>query len=373
MLRIGITGQNGFIGSHLYRTLGLFEKKYERVEFDKSFFENGALLDRFVQQSDVIVHLAGLNRHDDSQVIYNTNINLAKKLVSSLIRTKSTAHVIFSSSSQEDKDNIYGSSKREARIILQNWANQQQGTLFSGMIIPNVFGPFCKPFYNSVIATFCHQLIQNNEPHINLDAKLNLIYIDELVQQILTLIDGKIGCAELQIPTSSVYKVSDILNLLRSFKDQYLQSGIIPLFSSNFELNLFNTFRSYLDLKSHFPVLYRQHLDERGAFTELIRLRAGGQVSFSTTVSGVTRGNHFHTRKIERFSVIKGKARIQLRKLGTSEVMDFFLDGNCPAFIDIPIWYAHNITNIGGEELYTIFWINELYNLSDSDTFSEKV
>ena len=140
-----------------------------------------------------------------------------------------------------------------------------------------------------------------------------------------------------------------------------------------FEHNLFNTYRSYIDYKTHFPVKFTQHTDPRGAFVEVIRLGIGGQCSFSTTVPDITRGNHYHTRKIERFAVIKGKALIQLRKIDTDEVLDFYLDGTEPAYVDMPIWYTHNIKNIGAEDLYTIFWIDEPFNPEDADTYFESV
>jgi UDP-2-acetamido-2,6-beta-L-arabino-hexul-4-ose reductase len=128
-----------------------------------------------------------------------------------------------------------------------------------------------------------------------------------------------------------------------------------------------------MDIETHFPVKFVKNTDPRGAFVEVIRLNVGGQVSFSTTVSGITRGNHFHTRKIERFAVIKGQALIQLRQIGTGKVMDFYLSGDEPGFVDMPIWYTHNIKNTGDEELYTIFWINEFYDPNDADTYLEKV
>lgn len=370
--RIGITGQSGFVGSHLYNTLGLNDRKYERIDFDKSFFTNEDFLDEFVNRCDVIVHLAGLNRHPDQEVIYQTNIELTNKLSKSLLRTKSKAQVIFSSSSQEEQDNPYGKSKKEARGILENWGIQNNGS-FVGLIIPNVFGPFGKPYYNSVVATFCRQLNNNEDPTINVDAEVKLIYVNELVQQIIQLIDNNVNQSEFIISHTAVHKVSDILSILQSFKENYLQNNTIPAFSSSFELNLFNTFRSYINLNEFYPVKYKQHTDERGAFTELIRLNSGGQVSFSTTVPNNTRGNHFHTRKIERFSVIKGKALIQLRKIGTKEKLEFELDGTHPAYIDMPIWYTHNITNIGKDELYTVFWINEAFDPNDPDTHFEKV
>jgi UDP-2-acetamido-2,6-beta-L-arabino-hexul-4-ose reductase len=372
MLKIGITGQKGFVGQHLYNSLGLMPETYKLIDFEKFFFENEEQLDAFVSQCDVIVHLAAMNRHEDQTVIYNTNILLVEKLVSSLKRTNSRAHVIMSSSSQEEKDNLYGKSKKEGRELLLNWENNSDG-LFSGLIIPNVFGPFGKPNYNSVIATFCHKVTTSAKPEIHVDGIVKLIYVGELVEKIIKIINKKETNKKLTIPATSQVKLSEILNLLNSYKFCYQDKGEIPEINSTFELNLFNTFRCYMDVKKHFPVKFTEHTDPRGSFVEIIRLGIGGQVSFSTTVPGITRGNHFHTRKIERFAVIKGKALIQLRKIGTDEVLDFYLDGDEPAYVDMPIWYTHNIKNIGEEILYTNFWINESYNSEDADTYFVEV
>jgi UDP-2-acetamido-2,6-beta-L-arabino-hexul-4-ose reductase len=152
-----------------------------------------------------------------------------------------------------------------------------------------------------------------------------------------------------------------------------MDKGVFPVLNDKFEVNLFNTFRCYMDIPNHYPVKLVMNTDDRGTFVETIKTGLGGQVSFSTTKPGITRGNHFHTRKIERFAVIKGKARIQLRRIGTDKVLDFELDGSEPSYVDMPIWYTHNITNVGDEELYTIFWINEFFNPDDPDTFFEKV
>ena len=372
MLKIGITGQNGFIGSHLYNTLGLNESIFKRVEFKRTFFENENELDNFVSSCDVIVHLAALNRHNEPKVIYETNILLVKKLVNSLKRTKSNAHVIMSSSSQEERDNLYGKSKRDGREMLAKWANKE-GAKFTGMIIPNVFGPFGHPHYNSVVATFSYQLANNDVPVINVDGNLKLIYVGELVSEIINAIKAKTNKHIYNVKETYQIKVSEILSLLKNYKKLYQENGKIPVINNTFELNLFNTYRCYMDIQNHFPVKLVQHTDPRGSFVEIIRLGVGGQVSFSTTVPGITRGNHFHTRKIERFAVIKGKALIQLRRIGTDKIYDFYLDGEEPSYVDMPIWYTHNIKNIGDEVLYTNFWINEPYNPEDADTYFVKV
>lgn len=375
MKKIGITGQSGFIGWHLYNTLNLFKENYKIILFKNDYFSDFEKLENFVRQCDIIVHLAAVNRHNDPFIIYNTNINLTKKLVEALEKTKSRAHVIFSSSTQEEKDNSYGKSKREGRVILAEWAEKASGS-FTGLVIPNVFGPFGNPYYNSVVATFSYQLNHNEIPKIEIDAELKLIYVSELVQEILNDINNHSQCIIIplyEVPSTLSIKVSEILYLMNHFKDQYMKKGIIPKLSNMFEINLFNTFRSYIDLKKFFPIKYIQHTDDRGIFTEIIRTHLGGQVSFSITKAGITRGNHFHTRKIERFAVIKGNALIQLRKIGTDETIKFFLSDREPAFVDMPIWYSHNITNIGKEDLYTIFWTNEFFDPGDTDTFFEAV
>jgi len=372
MLKIGITGQAGFVGTHLYNTLGLHPEEFERVDFQRSFFEDEIYLDAFVSKCDVIVHLAALNRHNDPKVIYATNVGLVTSLIASLVRTGSKAHVIMSSSSQEEKDNLYGKSKKEGRQLLVQWAKNSNAT-FAGMVIPNVFGPFGHPYYNSVVATFSHQIANGETPQIQVDGDLKLIYVAELVEVIISKISARQNESICLVPHTSEAKVSELLVLLQGYKTGYQDKGEIPTINNTFELNLFNTFRCYIDIPNHFPVKYVEHTDPRGSFVEVIRLGIGGQVSFSTTVPEITRGNHYHTRKIERFAVIKGKALIQLRRIGTNEVLDFYLDGSEPAYVDMPIWYTHNIKNIGDEILYTNFWINEFYDVNDPDTYFEEV
>lgn len=378
MIKIGITGQGGFIGTHLYNTLGLYPKQFKRINFDKSYFDNPEKLQNFVSQCDVIVHLAAMNRHNDPKVLYNTNITLVKQVINACEATNSQPHILFSSSTQEEHDNLYGKSKKEGRELFEEWA-KANGAKFTGLIIPNVFGPFGNPYYNSVVATFCHQLTHNETPKIEVDGELKLIYVGELISEILEHIEAmnyeeNKGIADMvMLQHTATITVSKLLELLNSYKESYFRKGIIPNLNNSFDRNLFNTFLCYIDHTSFFPFFLDLKIDERGNFVETLKLNSGGQVSFSTTKPGVTRGNHFHTRKAERFAVIKGKATIELRKIGSSEVLTFELDGDKPSFVDMPIWHTHNITNIGDEELYTLFWINEHFNADDADTYFETV
>lgn len=371
--KIGITGQAGFVGNHLYTTLSL-DESIQLIEFKRHFFDNEKLLQDFVSQCDTIVHLAAMNRHKDPSVIYDTNLSLVSKLIQACLTKKVTPHIIFSSSSQETKDNLYGQSKKEGKAKFKEWSTSS-GATFTSLTIPNVFGPFGKPNYNSVVATFCHKVANDEECTVINDSDIGLIYINELVEHIIKVITGKtkgekIGkdSYELNISPNHSVTVSKLLQLLKKYRQDYMNAGIFPNLENPFERALFNTFRCYVPT-SHYPVKYTKHTDPRGAFVEIARTQTSGQFSFSTTVPGITRGNHFHTRKAERFAVIKGKALIQLRRIGSDDVIDYYLDGEEPAYVDMPIWYTHNIKNIGDEELITLFWINEPYNQDDPDTY----
>ncbi|VAW16256.1 WbjC [hydrothermal vent metagenome] len=377
MKKIGITGQAGFVGNHLYTTLSL-DETVELVTFERNFFNNKAALENFVAQCDCIIHLAAMNRHEDANVIYNTNLKLVDDLIDACISKGATPHIIFSSSSQEDRDNLYGQSKKEGKEKFMQWAAKSGGK-FTSLTIPNVFGPFGKPNYNSVVATFCHKVARGEEPTIIQDGEVGLIYINELVRIFIdtaknTIDATKLGVNsfEVRIEATSKNMVSTILALLNRYKKDYMGRGIFPNLEDTFEKALFNTFRCYVP-EDHYPVKFTKHTDPRGSFVEIARTQTSGQFSFSTTVPGITRGNHFHTRKAERFAVISGKALIQLRKIGTDKVIDYYLDGEEPAYVDMPIWYTHNIKNIGNTELITLFWINDPYSQEDADTYFEDV
>lgn len=375
MIRVGITGQPGFVGTHLYNELGLLTDSFVCIPFQDSFFNEEQLLRNFVKQCDVIVHLAAMNRHLDPKVIYETNLRLVNQLIAAMEAENVTPHVLFSSSTQEERDDEYGRSKREGRELLEQWA-KRRGASFTGMVVPNVYGPFGRPNYNSFIATFCYKLTHGEQPVVLQDGSVKLIYVGSLCKHIIKKIrqvsENSTSVIERdEIPFDFEKKVTEILKCLEQYKNLYLDKGIIPVLNNRDEVNLFNTFRCYIDHAIHFPVKLVQHTDPRGTFVEIIKLGVGGQVSFSTTVPGITRGNHYHSRKIERFTVIKGKARIQLRQIGTDEIINFYLDGKESSYVDMPIWYTHNITNIGEEDLYTQFWINEWYGPEDGDTYFE--
>jgi UDP-2-acetamido-2,6-beta-L-arabino-hexul-4-ose reductase len=369
-MKIGITGISGFVGSHLKDRL-LREQDLEVLACEDSYFGEPEKLKSFAKDCDVLVHLAAMNRGDPEQ-LHKLNVSLVKKLVDALQQTDSTPHVIFSSSIQCKLDNPYGLSKREGARVLTQWAQRNNAPL-SVLIIPNIYGDRGKPFYNSVVATFCHQLTHGLQPEVHVDLELGLIYIQEVVEEILKQVRNRPETAEtVEIPPTKSIKVSEILVTLNRFKETYYDKRIVPHLESGFEQNLYNTFLSYMDDTDYeqSPVL---HADDRGSLFEVVKQEKGGQVFFSTTKPGITRGNHYHTRKMEKFCVVKGEAVIRLRRIGTDNVIEFNVSESKPASIEMPIFYTHSIENVGSEDLLTLFWTNELFDKDDPDTFYENV
>jgi len=272
MLKVGITGQSGFIGTHLFNYLNLKKEEIITISFKDRYFENEDKLSEFVSSCDAIVHLAAMNRHGDPQVIYDTNIKLVKNLIHVIEKTGNRPHILFSSSTQEERDNLYGKSKHDGRLLFEKWAERNQAR-FTGLIIPNVFGPFGNPFYNSVIATFCHQLTHNLQPKIEIDANIQLIYVNELVDLFYKKISEPVtesATVRYTVQYTSENKVSEILLMLENFKKVYFDGHCFPELDSIFQINLFNTFRSYIDHSLHYPVLLTKNADQRGTFVETI-------------------------------------------------------------------------------------------------------
>ena len=367
---IGITGMAGFVGSHLRDRLER-EERFEVLPFEDSYYEDPESFIDFAEKADVIVHLAGVNR-DEPEVVYQKNIELMEKLLEYVDASDNKPAILFSSSTQIERDNEYGRGKKRAMELLEEWARKNNASAVS-MVVPNVFGDSGRPFYNSVVATFCYQVAHGEQPTIIKDGQMTMIYINNLLEDIVHLIDSPADgyCIESLKPRAEI-KVSEVLALLNKFKDFYCGSGMVPAIGSAFERDLYNTFITYMDTADWERNL-TLNTDERGSFVEVFKLENGGQVSFSTTKPGITRGNHYHVRKNEKFCVVSGQASIKLRRIGTDKVIEYKVSGDKPSWVEMPIYYTHNITNIGGTELVTLFWINEHFNPDDPDTFYEEV
>lgn len=369
-MKILISGYNGFLGRHLIRKLKCLKEEYDIDFLTKADFELNNLQKK-ISPNDIIFHFAGVNRDVSDDVVYEKNNSLNELLLSALIEVKFKGSLLFTSSTQENSGSLYGKAKKNARLKFEEYS-KSLGYKFYGIIAPNIFGPFCKPNYNSFIASFSSMIINKNNPSINNDNEVSLMYVGDFIEEIIKVINNE---DEINLNKNLIYNynVSDVLTKLNTFNDIYCKNDQIPNIDSHFDLCLFNTFRSYINYKSFFPRYHIENNDLRGSFSELTRAFSMGQTSFSITKKGVIRGNHFHTRKIERFSVIKGKAKIELREILSDEKIEFVIDGAKPSYIDIPVWHTHNIENIGDEDLITVFWTNEHYKDETSDTYIENV
>ena len=365
-LTIGITGSQGLLGWQA----AAFLKSLPDVQVkltDRETFSDPKKLEGFVLGCDAIWHFAGMNRGDDSEVAY-TNLSLTRQLILALQRVQSRAHVLFSSSTHVKRDTAYGASKRECAALLFDWAAQAEA-LFSNLVLPNVFGEGGKPFYNSVVSTFCHQIANGETPVVHQDAKLEQVHAQVVARAFWDAVQ-KQHSGELWLPGHQI-SVLGLLERIKGFHNLY-QSHIFPDVRDDFDRDLFNTYRSYL-YPHHFPVSLKVHTDARGSLFEAVKTQNGGQTFLSTTKPGITRGNHYHTRKIERFLVISGEAEIRIRKVFSEQLEVFAVSGLQPSYVDIPTLHTHSIINTGTDELVTLFWTHELFNPDSPDTIMEQV
>lgn len=368
-MRILISGYTGFLGGHLLRALKTSNKNFDIIPLTKSDFESSNFNSK-IKKNDTIFHFAGVNRDLTEKLVFEKNEIINQRLYEELENLKFKGNLYFTSSTQEESNTYYGLSKKKARKRFLNQSKKLSYS-FHGIICPNLFGPFCKPNYNSFIATFCYQIINNIKPDLIENKKISLIYVNDLIKKLIISLstNDKITIEDITYEK----KTGDILKQLNTFNKVYVHNDSYPNISSHFDQSLFNTFISYLDFGKYFPKKYKVHVDNRGSFAELIRTFSMGQTSMSITKKNETRGNHFHTRKIERFSVINGKALVCIRELLSDKIIKFELDGSYPSYVDIPIWHTHNIKNIGDKDLITIFWINEHYEDKTADTYIEIV
>jgi len=366
-MRIGITGADGFLGWHL-RCLLYGDTHDTAVPCDQASFADDNALDNLVATSDAIVHFAGINRGTEDEVL-NGNLAITDRLIAALVRSGRSPHVLFASSIQIERDNPYGQAKRVCAQHLEAWADGC-GARFTTVVLPNAFGEFGRPFYNSVVATFCHQLVLGEEPRIVADAPLELIHAQDVAAKFVALADD--GTAGLiRVTGHQPLLVSEILERLQHLNATYA-CGVFPLLADSFDLQLFNTLQSF-----RFPDWAQGtlgvHIDERGPLWEVVRAQGTGQTFVSRIDPGITRGNYYHRHKVERFAVLSGSGRIRLRRLFAPDVHVYELTGEAPAYVDMPTFCTHSIENIGSTPLLTLSWCGELLDTGKPDTWSEPV
>jgi UDP-2-acetamido-2,6-beta-L-arabino-hexul-4-ose reductase len=366
-MRIGITGAGGLLGWHLRARLHA-RRRDAVVPIHREAFGDEATLRGLVSGCDAIVHLA-CRIVGEGEEILRENREMDERLTGALDAAARPIRLVFASSAHIERDTPYGEAKRRSEAHFARWA-EARGAAKTSIIFSNIFGEGGRPFYNTVTSTFCHQVIRGEEPKIITDAELTLLHAQAAAGEIIDVIDtGFTGVRRLG---GTRMRVSEILSAVREIDAEYRVSGVVPDLRDPYRLALFNTYRFYL-----FPDTYPTRLalreDARGALFEAVKTNHGGQAFLSTTKPGVTRGNHFHLRKLERFCVVKGSAVIRIRRLFSDQIHAFEVNGNTPVVVDIPTLHTHSIQSTSDEELLTLFWSSEIYNPEDPDTYAEPV
>ena len=364
--RVVVTGATGFIGWHTQvrlHALGGFEV----IPISHEAFASEDLLTA-VADSDLVIHLAGINRASDTELELG-NLAIAGRLVEALKAAGSQAAVVFADSIHSASDTPYGRGKRRAGEALQAWG-RASGAKVTLAILPNLFGEHGRPNYNSFVATFAARIAAGKMPEINVDHPIPLMHVqDAVAAMIAAWSSGYEGILE---PHGPSLMVSEVRDKFLAFHEVY-RTGDIPALHNDVDVALFNTLRAAM-FPTAYPFKPTPRSDQRGTLVESVRVHGGeGQTFVSSTHPGFVRGEHFHLRKIERFQVLSGRAVIRLRRVLTDEVVEFEVSGEVPAVVDMPTMWAHSIKNVGTEELVTLFWASELFNPDAPDTYPEPV
>jgi UDP-2-acetamido-2,6-beta-L-arabino-hexul-4-ose reductase len=368
-MKVLVTGANGFIGKNLMIHLQARNDIQTLV-----FLKNDTLktLANKVSEADFIFHLAGINRPQHEAEFTEGNTDLTKALCAEVQASGRAIPIIYTSSIQAERDNAYGVSKRLAEQALLDLTTSS-GVPTYIYRLPNVFGKWCRPNYNSAVATFCHNIVHDLPIQINdPDAEINLVYIDDVVADFLRIMDSLPQVSTYQ-EVQPHYKISvgELAKQLCRFKESRT-SLITEEVGSGLTRALYSTYISYFK-PEQFSYSLIKHEDPRGVFVEMLKTQNSGQFSYFTAHPGITRGGHYHHTKNEKFLVLKGKARFGFRHILTNETYELFTSGEQPQIVEtIPGW-SHDITNIGEDEMVVMLWANEIFDRDHPDTIASKV
>ncbi len=365
-MKILVTGAKGFIGKNLISELK--NRNYNDI-FEYDLNTDHSLLDRYCKEADFIFHLAGVNRPKVQSEFMEGNFGFTSDLLSILKKCNKTSPILVSSSIQAELKNPYGESKRAGEELIFSYC-KETGTKPLIYRFPNVFGKWCKPNYNSAIATFCHNItrdipIQVNDPSV----VMNLVYIDDVVNELISALDGNENRINefCQVPITYTLTLGKIVDLLYSFNNSR-KERYVPDMSDTFTKKLYSTYLSYLP-EDKFIYDLKMNTDQRGSFTEFIKTLDRGQISVNISRPGIIKGNHWHHTKNEKFLVVSGKGVIRLRNIDSNIVTEFFVNGDKLEVVDIPVGYTHNIENLGDIDMVTIMWANETFDPEKPDTY----
>lgn len=369
-MNILVTGANGFVGKNLVATLKL-QPEIQVFEYIRD--SSDADLDAYTQETDFVVHLAGVNRPKDDTEFMEGNYGLTSILLAKLLQHENKAPILMTSSIQAELDNPYGRSKLAGEELLRDYGVENRIPTYVYRL-PNLFGEWSKPNYNSVIATFCSKIANKEEISVNNpNTQLTLAYIDDVVAEFMRAMHGKVNKENGYGAIPTVYHVTlgEVAELIKSFKESR-QSLLVPDMANDFVKKLYSTYLSYLP-EDKFSYPLTMHQDERGSFTEFVKSANGGQVSINMSKPGITKGNHWHHTKNEKFLVVKGEGVIRFRHISNEEIIEYHVSGDKLEVVDIPVGYTHSIVNSGPDDMVTVMWVNELFDPNNPDTYFMEV
>ena len=367
-MNVLVTGANGFIGKNLI--IHLNELEIHGLVYTR---ENSIQdLSDLIKKSDFIVHLAGENRPIDEKDFDTVNAGLTSLICNEIRLIEKNIPIILASSTQAEHDNSYGKSKLNAEIAIKNLANDTGNSVYTYRL-PGVFGKWCKPNYNSVVATFCHNIshglpIQVNDPSF----ELSLVYIDDVVEEFVKMIQGKRDCKKVpSVQPEYKIKLGDLADQIKAFRESR-DSLITEKVGSGLVRKLYSAYLSYLS-PEQFSYLIPSYGDERGMFAEMLKTKDSGQFSFFTAGPGITRGGHYHHSKTEKFLVVQGEARFGFRHVASGETHEIITTSKKLKIVETVPGWSHDITNIGTKDMIAMLWANEIFNPDNPDTITHKV
>jgi UDP-2-acetamido-2,6-beta-L-arabino-hexul-4-ose reductase len=386
-MNILITGAKGFIGRNLVAELNNIKEGKAKgyglsteltvLEYDMD--TDPSLLNSFCRDADFVFHLAGVNRPKEQGEFMEGNFGFTSTLLDALKRHGNNCLVMLASSIQAELDNPYGVSKKAGEDLLFDYG-KKMGAEVLIYRFPNVFGKWCRPNYNSAVATFCNNVanglpIQVNDRSVN----MTLVYIDDVVRELISALEGNanrvVGLSPerqfCKVPVEHSITLGEIVDLIYSFKESRSSLQVADL-SDEFTKKLYSTYLSYLPVDG-FSYPLKMNVDERGSFTEFLKSPDRGQVSINISKPGITKGQHWHHTKNEKFLVVSGKGVIRFRKIDEEKVYEYFVSGDKLEVVDIPVGYTHNIENLGDKDMVTVMWVNEVFDPTQPDTFFERV
>ncbi len=371
-MKILVTGARGFIGKNLI--VELKNRNYQHIyEYDTD--TEPELLEKYCQECEFVFNLAGVNRPENQEDFMKGNFGFASTLLDTLKKYHNTCPVMVSSSIQAALDNPYGKSKKAGEDLMFSYA-RETGAEVLVYRFPNVFGKWCRPNYNSAVATFCYNIARDLDIQVNdRSVVMNMVYIDDVVDELIAALENHANKEQdgyCYVKTVHTVTLGEIVDLLYSFKDSRELRSIPDMTENSFTKKLYSTYLSYLP-QDKFSYPLKMNIDDRGSFTEIIRTADRGQFSVNISKPGIEKGNHWHHTKNEKFVVVSGKGLIQFRKVGSDEIIDYHVSGDKIEVIDIPVGYTHNIINEGDTDLVTFMWCNECFDPERPDTHFMRV